>query len=236
MVAREVLIEKGLKLYNLTSSDNENEASLAKDMLDKFLKKHKLTLQDVVDAQFIVFELSCEDKYEMFLFNHLLIKSVEDTDLMEKIKVKQMSEVSCRYELSKYLHTSIYSKYLKILDTYKISKQEVIHKIEFDKKNITTSPLKINWCGQIFEIEQFIDEGLPVQAEFNEYLFFISFIRKYSLIPRPKSTQGENPEGQKTLTEEEVRMIMRFEKMYNKQSFNEEIEGGVKMIDDFPLD
>lgn len=230
MIEKSILLEKAMKLYNLIASDNSHESQRASEALEKFLIKHHLSLEEVIDNELVFFEFEQENKYEVYLFNHLLVCTIQDSpDLVKKCGIKMLTENKMGYKLTKYVKESLFFKYQRVLKVYIESREEL--KIHISEENVKkmNSPLSdvitFTFMGELMELET--PRIKPEFMQFEEEHFFISFIRKYKLIPK---RNDEKQSDAKTLSQEEIANIMKMEKMYSKKNVeNFELDGGNKI-------
>jgi len=234
MIEKSILLEKAMKLYNLIASDNVNESQRASEMLERFLIKNNITLEEVIDNELVFFEFEKENKYEVYLFNHLLVCTIQDSsDLVRKCGIRMLSENKMGYKLTKYVKESLFFKYQRLLKVYIESRELLQQEIEIkNKENDEVEEITINFMGNLFR-GPIVTSGFPKELiKFSEEHFFISFIRKYKLIP--KRHDENQPTNAKQLSQEEIATIMKMEKMYSKQNVeNFELDGGNKIGTEF---
>ncbi len=232
MVEKIRILEKATKLYNLTKSSNEHESKLASEKFNAFLQKNNLTLQEVIDNDVIEFYFEQENKYELFLFNHLVMCQIEKSlDLMKRCTCRLVNERKVLFRLTKYVKDSMMMKYQRLLQVYQEDREVIENKIKSDnlrrdiKYRDDMSPFEFFESMRI-AFETF-DEP---EVKFTEEHFFISFIYKYDLVPKGPEKTVEQEEPKNKLSDQDIENIKMMQRMYSKKNVdNIRLENGNKI-------
>lgn len=202
-----------------------NIAAVAENRLKHLLEKEGMVMEEFLKVKKSPRSITFLDKWLLELFKVISIKEHMEGNVGEfEAKIRTDNEIYIMEALlSEDEHGLLMKEYNRLETAYIRAREKVTTKINRRTGSITnlhdiTTTLGFSYTMMGPGVRIIRDEGRV--REFNEELFFSTFIYKYDLIPKNIETPDQEP-----LTQEQIAELRELAHMYNKEDLFDSLEG-----------